>query len=160
MNTLTLPDPRAVFHRTAAAVLLLALFFGANAARVRAQGESTPPERVLRDFYQWYVGQLVAERDPFTDGRAEMKRYASDRLLRQLDKARKREGGVGSDPFLDAQDVDKQWAKNITVATPEVKGDKATANVELKGTEMGTQKLKVSLVQENGSWKIDKVESR
>jgi hypothetical protein len=32
--------------------------------------------------------------------------------------------------------------------------------VELKGSEMGTQKLKIALVQENGSWKIDKVESR
>jgi hypothetical protein len=160
-NTLSTIHSLALFRRTAAAVsLLVALFLGASAPLVRAQAEAAPPERVLRDFYQWYVGQLVAERDPFTAGRAELKRYASDRLLKQIDKARKVEGGIGSDPFLDAQDFDKQWAKNVTVSTPEVKAEKATANVELKGSEMGTQKLKIALVQENGSWKIDKVESR
>jgi hypothetical protein len=144
----------------ARALLLVALFLGGSGAMVHAQGETAAPEQVIRDFYKWYVGQLVAERDPFTDGRAELKRFASDRLLRQLDKARKSEDGIGSDPFLDAQDFDKQWAKNITVATPVVNGDKATAQVDLKGAEMGTQKLKLSLVQEKGSWKIDKVESR
>jgi hypothetical protein len=125
---------------------------------VRAQSDAAP-EQVIRDFYKWYVGQLVAERDPFTDGRTELKRYASERLLRQLDKARNREGGIGSDPFLDAQDFDKDWAKNIKVSAPSVNGDKATANVELKGAEMGTQKLKLGLVQESGGWKIDKVAS-
>lgn len=143
----------------ARALLFLALLLGASAAMVRAQSDAAP-DQVIRDFYKWYVGQLVAERDPFTDGRTELKRFASERLLRQIDKARKSEDGVGSDPFLEAQDFDKDWAKNITVATPTVNGDKATANVDLKGAEMGTQKLKVSLVQEKGSWKVDKVENR
>ena len=159
MNHSTSRNLLSISARAARALLLLALLLGGSAATVRAQSDAAP-EQVIRDFYKWYVGELVAERDAFTDGRAELKRFASERLLREIDKARKSEDGVGSDPFLDAQDFDKDWAKNVTVATPVVKGAKATANVELKGAEMGPQKLKVSLVQEKGAWKIDKVDSR
>jgi hypothetical protein len=147
----------SISARALGAVLLLALLLGGNA---NALGESAAaaPDEVIRDFYKWYVGQLVAEKDPFIDGTAELKRFVSDRLLHEIDTARKSEEGAGSDPFLDAQDFDEEWAKNITVATPTVSGDTATATVELQGAEMGTHKLKVALVREEGSWKIDRVE--
>jgi hypothetical protein len=160
MNPFASLNLRSFSANAVRALLLFALLLGSTGAVVHAQADAAAPEQVIRDFYKWYVGQLIAERDPFTDGRAELKRFASERLLRQLDKARNREGGIGSDPFLDAQDFDKDWAKNITVATPVVNGEKATAQVDLEGAEMGTQKLKLSLLQEKGSWKVDKVESR
>ena len=147
-------------HRARLLIVALLVFAG-GASVLRAQSEEAgTPERAVRDFYLWYVGELVAERDPFTDGRAQLQRFASDRLLREIDKARKSEDGLGSDPFLDAQDFDKEWAKNITVTDPKVSGQKATANVELSGPEMGKQKLKVALVRENDRWKIDKVEGQ
>ena len=124
-----------------------------------AQAQERAPQRVLQDFYQWYVQALAADTDPFTDKRAELKKYATDRLIRQVEKARK-DGSLGADPFLDAQDFDKAWAKNIKVSGEKIDGQVATANVELKGPEMGTKKLAVTLRQEGGSWKVDKVAER
>jgi hypothetical protein len=103
------------------------------------------------------VGELVANRDPFTNGRAELKRYATARLIREIDHARKGPDGLDGDYFVDAQDFDKDWGKNIDISKVEMKGDRATALVELKGNEMGTRKLHVTLLQENGRWKVDKV---
>ena len=124
-----------------------------------AQAQERAPQRVLQDFYQWYVQTLAADADPFTDKRTELKKYATDRLIRQVEKARK-DGSLGADPFLDAQDFDKAWAKNIKVSGEKIDGQVATANVELKGPEMGTKKLAVTLRQEGGSWKVDKVAER
>lgn len=94
-----------------------------------------------------------------TDSRAELKRSVTARLLRQIEKARAGDG-LGADPFLDAQDFDDAWAKKIKVAPPVLSGQGAVAEVELKGPEMGTQKLRVTLVEEKSGWKIDKVEGR
>ena len=134
--------------------LLVALLVGAWISPSHAQERA--PDAMIRDFYQWYVQSLAATRDPFTAGRAEVKRYATERLIREIDKAREADE-LGADPFLDAQDFDAAWAKNITVSKPAINGDTATADVTLKGPEMGTHKLNVTLRKEGGSWKIDKV---
>jgi ABC-type transporter MlaC component len=139
--------------------LFFTLLFLAAIARAEDR-PATPPERVVRDFYQWYVQALVQNRDPFTQDRAQLKRYASERLLREIDHARKGPDGLDGDPFVDAQDFDKDWAKNISVSAPVINGKRATTVVELSGKEMGTRKLQVTLVQENGAWKVDKVEGQ
>ena len=124
-----------------------------------AQAQERSPERVLQEFYQWYVQALSAGRDPFAKNKAELKKYATDRLMRQVEKARK-DGSLGADPFLDAQDFDKAWAKNVKVSGEKIQDEKATANVELNGPEMGTHKLAVTLKQEDGAWKVDKAAMR
>jgi ABC-type transporter MlaC component len=139
--------------------LFFTLLFLAAIARAEDR-PPTPPERVVRDFYQWYVQALVQNRDPFTQDRAQLKRYVSERLLREIDHARKGPDGLDGDPFVDAQDFDKDWAKNISVSAPVINGKRATTVVELSGKEMGTRKLQVTLVQENGAWKVDKVEGQ
>lgn len=139
--------------------LLIALVFLCAGAVHHSHAQTAAadsPAGVIREFYKWYVTTLKSDKDPFTDGRSEMKRFATSRLIAQIEKARK-SGDVGSDPFLDAQDFDAEWAKNIKVSDPVTKGDVATANVELRGTEMGAQKLQVTMRQEGGAWKVDKV---
>src|ERR1700692_4967582 len=89
-----------------AAVCLLAFTTGAAA--------SDPPETV-RSFYRWYLTQLNANREPIQD-RAAMARYVSDRFLNEVEQKRKESMGLGSDPFISAQDVDELWAKNIFVS--------------------------------------------
>ncbi len=135
-------------------LVLLTEFTGAQES-----GAAGKPESVIRDFYGWYIKAVLANRDPFTDDSAKLKQYATARFLKQIQKLRDDEE-LSFDPFLHAQDVDKAWPKNITVAPPAVSGDSATANVELKGPEMGTHKLAVKLRQEGGAWKIDKVDER
>lgn len=138
----------------AVVLLLLATF-----AAAQESGTAGTPESVVREFYGWYVRAVGANRDPFTDESAKLKQYATARFIKQIHKLRDAEE-LSFDPFLHAQDVDQAWAKNITVASPTVSGDTATANVELKGPEMGTHKLAVKLRQEGGAWKIDKVDAR
>ena len=147
--------PRLERGLCVAAVLLLLTTFAA----AQESGAAGKPESVIRDFYGWYVKAVLANRDPFSDDSAKLKQYVTPRFLKQIQKLRDNEE-LSFDPFLHAQDLDKAWAKNITVATPTVSGESATANVELKGPEMGSHKLAVKLRQEGGAWKIDKVDQR
>lgn len=117
------------------------------------------PEHVVRDFYAWYVQAVTAQKDPFAGNRAPLKRYATDRLIRNIDKMRKGPDGVDGDYFLDAQDFDREWAKNITVSNLDIKGSTATVDVQLKGRNVGTRNLRVTLVDEHG-WKVDKVQGK
>lgn len=144
----------AVFFALAAAT---ALSLPAHAAEPAKTAGATPEESV-RSFYTWYVTALVANRDPMKQ-RAEMKRFATDRLLKEIDKMKKGPEGLNGDYFLDAQDFDEQWAKKISVSNVKIEGAKATAHVLLDGPEGMRKKLAVQLVNDAG-WKIDKVQGR
>jgi hypothetical protein len=116
------------------------------------------PEIVIKNFYAWYVHELNQNGDPLTKRKARLRQFVSARLLREIDKAVKGPDGLNGDYFLDAQDWDKEWAKNIVISGVSVTKGKAGATVSLSGPQM-SRKLKVGLVQEGGKWKIDKVQS-
>jgi hypothetical protein len=146
--------------RSLALVALLAaaaLCFPARAESAKAS--TATPEESIRSFYSWYVTALIANRDPMKQ-RAEMKRFATDRLVKEIDKMKKGPEGLNGDYFLDAQDFDEQWAKKISVSNVKTGGAKATAHVLLDGPEGMRKKLVVQLVNDAGAWKIDKVQGR
>lgn len=145
--------------RFLALVALLAAALGLPAQAEPAKSSTATPEASIRSFYQWYVTALIANRDPMKQ-RAEMKRFATDRLLNEIEKMKKGPEGLNGDYFLDAQDFDDQWAKKIAVSNVKVEGAKATAHVLLDGGEGMRKKLVVDLVNEAGSWKIDEVQGR
>lgn len=120
---------------------------------------SATPEDCIRNFYRWYVTALVANRDPM-EQRTEMKRFATDRLLKEIDKMKKGPDGLNGDYFLDAQDFDPLWAKKISISAVQTTGDKSNAHVLLDGSKEMRKKLIVHLAKEGGSWKVDKVQSR
>ena len=151
---MTLPFFRSL---SVAVVVLIAAILLAPSSNAQESSGSGKPETVIREFYAWYVKAVAANRDPFKDDSAQLKRYATPRLIREIEKARK-SGELGADPFIQAQDFDKAWAKNIKVAAPKISGETATAKVELKGAEMGTHKLNVTMRNEGGAWKVDKVD--
>lgn len=142
-------------NRTALAVVIMAA--GITGRAFAADETAAGPEKVIREFYGWYVSALSGDGDPFVDGREKMEQYLSARFLKEIDAARDSEDGIGSDPVLMAQDFDDEWAKNIAVSNLKENGDTATADVQLKGAQMSTA-LKISLVKEDGAWKIDKVQ--
>ena len=123
------------------------------------KSSTATPEESIRSFYKWYVTALLANRDPMKQ-RTEMKRFATDRLLKEIDKMKKGPDGLNGDYFLDAQDFDEQWAKKISVSNVKMEGAKAGAHVLLDGPEGMRKKLAVQLVNEGGAWKIDKVQGR
>jgi hypothetical protein len=121
-----------------------------------ANTSGSNPIDTIRGFYRWYVTALIANQEPIKN-RKEMKRFATDRLLREIGKMKQGPDGLDGDYFLDAQDFDDLWAKNITVSNVKVSGNGATAEVLLSGKSEMRRRLKVDLVNEGGTWKIDKV---
>jgi Protein of unknown function (DUF3828) len=137
------------------AVLVLAAL---TAALAMAAETAATPEDCIRNFYRWYVTSVEANREPLQQ-RSEMKRYATDRLLKEIDKKAKSGDGLGADYFINAQDVDPLWAKNISISDVQTEGNKSTAHVVLKGgTKEMRRKLVVHLVKDGATWKVDKVE--
>ena len=146
---------------TASLIALLAssiVAFSSGGAE-SAKASTATPEETIRSFYGWYVTALVANRDPMKQ-RAELKRFATDRLLKEIDKMKKGPEGLNGDYFLDAQDFDEQWAKKISVSNVKIDGTRASAHVLLDGPEGMRKKLVVQLVNDAGAWKIDKVQGR
>ena len=127
--------------------------------QVRAVESAATPEDCIRNFYRWYVNNLVANRDPMKQ-RKEIRQYATERLLREIDKMVKGPDGLDGDYFVDAQDFDPLWAKNISISNLQTHGDKSSAHVLLNGAKGMQKKLLVHLVKEGGTWKVDKVQGR
>jgi len=124
-----------------------------------AQTSATPESRV-RSFYAWYLHELNTEHEPIANKKG-LARYLTARYAGSIARALKREDGIDADPFIDAQDFDPLWEKNITVSKPTITGVKATATVTLKGgPNFGTKRLKIGLRKEGGVWKIDSVNGR
>jgi hypothetical protein len=128
------------------------------ASETRAAESSATPEDCIRNFYHWYVTNLVANRDPMKQ-RSEIRRYATERLLKEIDKMVKGPDGLDGDYFVDAQDFDPLWAKNISISGVKTVDGKSTAHVLLNGSKGMRKKLVVHLVKETGTWKVDKVQS-
>jgi hypothetical protein len=89
-----------------------------------------------------------------------MKRFATGRLLREIGKMKQGPDGLDGDYFLDAQDFDDLWAKNISVSDLKITGGNATAEVLLAGKGEMRRRLKVYLVSDRASWKIDRAQGR
>jgi hypothetical protein len=126
---------------------------------VRAAEPAATPEDCIRNFYRWYVTNLVANRDPMKQ-RGELKRYVTERLLKEIDKMEKSPDGLDGDYFVDAQDFDPLWAKRISVSDVQTRGDKSKARVLLDGSKGMQKKLLVHLVKDGSTWKVDKVQGR
>lgn len=138
---------------------LMLLMFGLAAAPSFAQAvTATPPnpDAVIREFYKWYVHALNQNKNPLTGARTVMRKYVTVRLIREIDRMAKGPDGLDGDYFIDAQDWDKEWEKNIAVSNVAVKNVIATATVALSGEQM-SRHLQLTLKQEAGAWKIDRV---
>ena len=141
------------------AIIAVTFCHSASAAEP-AKSLSSNPAETIRGFYHWYVTELIANRDPMSN-RKELKQFATGRLLNELGKMKRGPEGLNGDYFVDAQDFDNQWAKKISVSNVQLNGNNATAEVMLKGASADmNRKLKVNLVLEAGTWKVDKVQGR
>jgi len=140
-------------------VALISLGAVIVATQVRAADPGATPEDCIRNFYRWYVTNLAANREPMKQ-RKEIRRYATERLLKEIDKMMKGPDGLDGDYFTDAQDFDPLWAKNISISDVQIHGDKSAAHVLLNGAKGMRKKLIVHLVKEGGTWKVDKVQGR
>ena len=127
---------------------------------------SMAPDETVRRFYKLYLQSLNKEEQPLEKYRAELSKFVTQRLMKSYDRAKKSDTGINADFFIDAQDWDNAWEKNISVSRSKVQGTRASVTVMLKGGTLDAdnktfdRKLKVGLRKEGGVWKIDTVNGR
>ena len=149
--------------------VVMAFLFVSNlptAGRHALAQTSMTPEETVRRFYELYLQSLNKQEQPLEKRRAELSKFVTRRLIKSYDRASKSDTGINVDFFIDAQDWDEAWEKNITVSKARMRGTLATVTVELKGGTLDAnnktfdKKLKVGLRKEGGVWKIDTVNGR
>lgn len=149
-------------------LLLCSLLLPVLLPAFHARGEAPDSEAMrsdvtarLTEFYTFYCHALT-KNESATDNPAKMKTYVSARFLKEINRLSKVEGGLEADPFVCAQDNDPKWEKNIKVTHVKAADDgkSASADVTLTGdTKDMTVHLHVSLVNETGLYKVDKVKN-
>jgi hypothetical protein len=117
------------------------------------------PEAAVRLFYPWYLGEMMKGRVPLTEER--MQDYVAEDTLRDIAFMMKRPNGgkqgLQEDYFLQAKDYFDDWADHIAVSEVTIDGDTASALVALGDPAQGTKRLALTLVREQGGWKISRV---
>ncbi|MCA1633657.1 MAG: YbjP/YqhG family protein [Acidobacteria bacterium] len=125
--------------------------FPVNAQSASAPPKAArPPEVVVEGFYKWYIRSVSQNIDPFKKGKATLRKYVTLKLIREVEKTE-----LDADYFLQSQEWHDEWEKSVLVSKPEVRGTTATAIVTFNAE--GYPRVRVSLKQEGGVWKIDKV---
>src|SRR3954463_11962157 len=143
-------------------VVLVLAAIGLTTTGVSAAAQtSMTAEATVHSFYEWYVHTLNQNEEPIEKHRAEMGKFVTQRLLNSIDRVLKSPDGLDADFFLDAQDWDKGWEKNITTTKAAIQGRRANLRVTLKGGPgFGNHRLRVGLRKEGGAWKIDSINGR
>lgn len=136
------------------AVLLVFIgSFGAAAAQT-----ATAPEQAAKNFYEWYLRELNKEGGSPVEQKTTISKYVSKRLLREV-YAQLDAGEYDADYFINAQDFNEKW--QVTTTKSAVKGKTATLKVLLAAPRAKKgdwkQSLSLTMIQENGVWKIDRV---
>ncbi|PYJ40513.1 MAG: hypothetical protein DME86_11970 [Verrucomicrobia bacterium] len=124
----------------------------------RAYSAASTPADTVRMFYNWYVHEVLNGAKPINQERTEIRKFVTERLLTEIDNRHKSAGGVELDPFFNTREIDPEWGKNVAIGNLYV-GRIARLNVILTGRQRGDREFKIKLVQENGAWKIDEVDS-
>jgi hypothetical protein len=123
----------------------------------RAVWPEKNPAEAVRNFYSWYVGEVASGARPLEKERELMRKFVTDRLLNRIDKMPKGPRGLDGDFFLDAQEVDPEWGKNIAVGNNYIGKTMWRLSIILTGRKLGDRQFEVKVLFEEGAWKIDEV---
>jgi hypothetical protein len=155
---------RARRHPLLPACVFLA-FVGAQivyAADGVTPAPAATPEAAVRLFYPWYLGEMMMGRVPLTEERVQD--FVAKDTLRDITFAMSFsngggvQGGVQKDYFLQATTYFDDWADHIAVSEMTIDGDTASTLVALGDPALGTKRLALKLVREDGGWKISRVD--
>jgi hypothetical protein len=82
----------------------------------RAVWPEKSPAEAVRNFYAWYVHEVANGSRPLEKEREQMRQFVTESLLSRINKMPKAPGGLDGDFFLNAQQVDPEWGKNVAVS--------------------------------------------
>ncbi|MEY2491701.1 MAG: hypothetical protein QOH24_652 [Verrucomicrobiota bacterium] len=137
--------------------LVAAAICGTLALTLPSCARGPDPAETIRSLYGWYVRELKAGVDPLRERRSELKQFVTEGLLTSIDNLRAGAGSLDDDSLLQAGQFDQDWASKIAIDKLERRGGTATARVILTGRLLGERTLRVSLIREEGRWKVDDV---
>jgi hypothetical protein len=115
------------------------------------------PAVAVRNFYRWYVGEVASGTRPLEKERELMRKFVTDRLLNRIDKMPKGPDGLDGDFFLNGQEIDPEWGKNIAVGNTYIGKTTSKLSVILTGRKVGDRQFEVKMLFQQGAWKIDEV---
>ena len=138
--------------------LLFVIFFTIALLAPAAEAQ-TSPENTLTAFYKWYLRELRLEHNPRPSS-PRVNAIISARLRRWFRSAEGREWDA--DYFIDAQDWDPKWETHIKPTKAVISGNSAELRVILGPrvkavNAMSPHTLRIQMVKEKGSWKIDHI---
>ena len=138
-------------------VCVAALIIITSVTSSRAIGPEKNPAVAVRNFYAWYVHEVANGSRLLEKEREQMRKHVTDGLLSRIDKMPKGPGGMAGDFFLNAQEVDPEWGKNIAVANAYVGKTMSKLSVILTGRKLGDRQFEAKVLFQEGAWKIDEV---
>jgi len=112
------------------------------------------PEDVAKEFYGWYLAYIGNRssgefHNPLVDGAYKDNQYLSSGFISELDKMVA--DGIAADPILLAQDIPQEFSVDRGRET-------GTVIVHLQFGSSSNHDLKLTMINELGSWKINKIE--
>src|SRR4029077_10099954 len=123
----------------------------------RAVWPEKNPAEAVRNFYAWYVHEVVNGSRPLEKEQEQMRKFVTEGLLSRINKTPKGPGGLDGDFFLNAQEVDPEWGKNVAVSNYYVGKTMSKLGVILTGRKLGDRQFEVKVLFQEGVWKIDEV---
>jgi hypothetical protein len=143
-----------------ALVLALLLAAAAPARALEVKSGARAPETVATEFYGWYLQTLSADQDPLSDRYNIFTRYVAKELTARL--VERLQGGrlPQRDYFIQAASHRPAWQRSVRAATMRQRAGAADVVVTLgDASDDGgpRQVLALSMVLENGVWKIRQV---
>jgi len=131
------------------AVLLVCLF----ACRVEAAVQRAP-DVVAVEFYGWYLEALSADQDPLSDRYATFTRYVAKPLAARLIECLKSGRPPESDYFIQSSGYRPAWLRGVQARLVRQRGTSAEVQVTLGREERTMRVLALTMVLEDGMWKI------
>jgi hypothetical protein len=147
--------------------LLLALWLAAAspAGALEVKAGARAPDAVATEFYGWYLATLSADQDPLSDRYDTFTRYVARELAARLVERLKGGKLPQRDYFTQSASYRPAWQRSVRAATMRQRPGAADVLVTLgdgieesRGESGGPrQVLVLSMVLENGVWKIRQV---
>src|SRR6202165_297117 len=116
-------------------LVCMLLFNSSSSALVQGTqqtAQSAGPEKIVREFYAWYLHQLNRNVNEPLKQRATALKYLTPQLYANAPRLTRR---MDADIFICAQDWNEQWEKNFVVDAAAIKAAGATTLVTLSSGE-------------------------
>jgi hypothetical protein len=115
------------------------------------------PDIVAKNFYVWYLKELSKNRDPLSDSAATMRTYVSSRTLAKIRRMINSPDGMEADYFLQTQDYMEEWLPPPKSQIKKIGNTNSELVVTLGENTENKYQLSVTMLKEEGRWKISKV---